>query len=1018
MATNGLNSSSTGLKFTTNEITREIIDNSGRHGFGTLSPATLVHISGSTTPVRIEGLASGTDVRVLASDVNGVMSYRDDVLVSGAIANNTITLSDIDGTNTSLTVQAVTGVTYGGSWDVALAGSGTIGATPVALPFITSGSYNAGTITLSVNGSDESDITITGIDGTDTFVSGGSYTQSTGIIEVTRNDGQSVQLTGSIDLIESGAIADNVITLTDNKGNGNTLTVNAIDDLSYDGTYGLTVGGTGTISSSFELPFITAGSLDIPTGDLTLSINGGLESDIVISGFATSASDTFVTGATFSSGTATLTRNDGNTVDIAGIWTNVPNSALVNDSVTVGTTEIVLGASSTTLAGLTSVTSTAFSGDLTGDVTGNADTATALASGQNFSISGDITASAISFDGTGAVALSASIDSDAVTTIKILDGNVTNAKLANSSLTVGTTSISLGASSTTLAGLTSVTSTSFVGSLTGNASGTAGSLASAQNFSISGDITAPAVSFDGTGAVVLSASIDNDSVTTDKILNGNVTNAKLLNSSFTTSADGAGSSNNSTALGGTLSFTSADNSAEIVADGAGAIDFSVNAGNISLFAISGDTGSVTPNGSSTITWIGGTGIGTSVSGDDLTIAIDSTVVTLDGSQTLTNKTINGSQLVDSSVSNAKLANSSLTLAGDSGTQTLDLGDTSTFQGGDGIDTVAQATDTMVISVDDTFVEVVSRKGSANGYAALDANGRVPSSQLPSSAFEYKGNWNAATNTPTLADGTGDAGDMYRVSVAGNQDLGSGTIDFQVGDYLLYNGAEWDKIDNTDSVSSVNGATGAVVLDTDDIAEGSTNLYDKVVSLSNGTGITTSGTYPNFTITNTDLGSTQNIFKTINLPSGVDPTAGSNTDTLNFTSSDSSVTINGTGSNTVDIIVGASVNTNIFNSDGTLGGNRTVTQDSNTLAFTGGDFTVDGTTLVVDESASAVAIGASAPAASAVLEVSSTTKGFLFPRMTETQRDAIGSPATGLLVYQTDGDEGVYIYKSFGWVQVI
>ena len=1008
MATNGLNSSSTGLKFTTNEITREIIDNSGRHGFGTLSPATLVHISGSTTPVRIEGLASGTDVRVLASDVNGVMSYRDDVLVSGAIAQNTITLSDIDGTNTSLTVQAVTGVTYGGSWDVALAGSGTIGASPVGLPFITSGSYNAGTITLSVNGSDESDITITGIDGTDTFVTGGTYTQSTGVIEVTRNDGTSIPLSGNINLIEAGAIADNVITLSDNLGAATTLTVNAIDDLSYDGTYGLTVGGTGTISSSFELPFITAGSLDIPTGDLTLSINGGLESDIVISGFATSASDTFVTGATFSSGTATLTRNDGNTVDIAGIWTNIPNSALVNQGFTLGSTVIELGDVVGTVAGLTSVTSTTFVGALTG----NADTATALASGQNFSISGDITASAVSFDGTGAVALSATID----------NGAVTNAKLANDSVTVGTTEIDLGTSSTTLAGLTSVTSTAFSGNLTGNvtgnASGTAGSLASAQNFSISGDITASAVSFDGTGAVALTAAIDNDAVVTDKILNGNVTNAKLANSAFTTSADGAGSSNNSTALGGTLSFTSADNSTEIVADGAGAIDFSVNAGNISLFNISGDTGSVTPNGSSTITWIGGTGIDTSVSGDDLTIAIDSSVVTLDGSQTLTNKTIDGSQLVDSSVTNAKLANSSLTLAGDSGSQTLELGDTSTFSGGDGIGTVAQATDNLVISVDDTFVEVVSRKGASNGYASLDANGRVPSSQLPSSAFEYKGNWDASTNTPTLADGTGDAGDMYRVSVAGNQDLGSGTIDFLVGDYLLYNGAEWDKIDNTDAVSSVNGATGAVVLDSDDIAEGSTNLYDQVVSLSNGTGITTSGTYPNFTITNSDLGSTQNIFKTINLPSGVNPTAGSNTDTLNFTSSDSSVTINGTGSNTVDIVVGASVNTNIFNTDGTLGGNRTVTQDSNTLAFTGGDFTIDGTTLVVDESESAVAIGASAPAASAVLEVSSTTKGFLFPRMTETQRDAIGSPATGLLVYQTDGDEGVYIYKSFGWVQVI
>jgi len=56
--------------------------------------------------------------------------------------------------------------------------------------------------------------------------------------------------------------------------------------------------------------------------------------------------------------------------------------------------------------------------------------------------------------------------------------------------------------------------------------------------------------------------------------------------------------------------------------------------------------------------------------------------------------------------------------------------------------------------------------------------------------------------------------------------------------------------------------------------------------------------------------------------------------------------------------------------------------------------------------------------SAALEVSSTTQGFLPPRMTEAQRIAITSPATGLMVYQTDGDEGLYINKSFGWIQII
>jgi hypothetical protein len=61
-----------------------------------------------------------------------------------------------------------------------------------------------------------------------------------------------------------------------------------------------------------------------------------------------------------------------------------------------------------------------------------------------------------------------------------------------------------------------------------------------------------------------------------------------------------------------------------------------------------------------------------------------------------------------------------------------------------------------------------------------------------------------------------------------------------------------------------------------------------------------------------------------------------------------------------------------------------------------------------------ALGTITPNASARLQVDSTTQGFLPPRMTAAQRAAIASPATGLMVYQTDGTEGVYVYSGGAW----
>lgn len=59
--------------------------------------------------------------------------------------------------------------------------------------------------------------------------------------------------------------------------------------------------------------------------------------------------------------------------------------------------------------------------------------------------------------------------------------------------------------------------------------------------------------------------------------------------------------------------------------------------------------------------------------------------------------------------------------------------------------------------------------------------------------------------------------------------------------------------------------------------------------------------------------------------------------------------------------------------------------------------------------------------SAMLDVSSTTKGILIPRMTAAQRAALVLPATGLMVYQTDGSAGYYFNTGTpvtpGWILV-
>jgi hypothetical protein len=89
---------------------------------------------------------------------------------------------------------------------------------------------------------------------------------------------------------------------------------------------------------------------------------------------------------------------------------------------------------------------------------------------------------------------------------------------------------------------------------------------------------------------------------------------------------------------------------------------------------------------------------------------------------------------------------------------------------------------------------------------------------------------------------------------------------------------------------------------------------------------------------------------------------------------------------------------IQNDVGNIKFNTTNTGNIQAILFTTGNF----------------AVGTSTDVASAVLQATSTTKGFLPPRGTNAQRNAISSPAVGLIFYCTDATEGLYIYTSSGW----
>lgn len=162
-----------------------------------------------------------------------------------------------------------------------------------------------------------------------------------------------------------------------------------------------------------------------------------------------------------------------------------------------------------------------------------------------------------------------------------------------------------------------------------------------------------------------------------------------------------------------------------------------------------------------------------------------------------------------------------------------------FSGDFSVKDPSSASHPVSLSYFQTNAVIQSQLGVANGVATLDASGKVPTAQLNVSGLDYLGTWNAATNTPALTNGTGTAGDFYKVSTAGSHDFGAGAIAFNVGDWVIYEGGIWQQVGSHEAVASVNGKTGTVVLVKADVGLGNvdnTSDANKPVSTATQTAL--------------------------------------------------------------------------------------------------------------------------------------------------------------------------------------
>ena len=434
----------------------------------------------------------------------------------------------------------------------------------------------------------------------------------------------------------------------------------------------------------------------------------------------------------------------------------IPNGQLANSSLTIGSTSVALGATQGTFAGLTSLASTTL-------IAGTEDAASAIEIG-----SGNITFEGSTADANEIILTAADATGGDKTltlpnetgTILSTGSSITNSNLANSAVTIGSTSVSLGATQGTFAGLTSLASTTLVsgtvdgansitlasGNITFEGSTADGNeiiLTAADASGSDKTITLPNAT--GTVALLSTLSIASGSGLTYNSGTGEfstnaIPNSQLANSSVTVGSTGIALGGSATTITGLSSITSS----AVVTDDNG---FRVrdNSDNTKQLAFECS------------------GISTSTTRTLTVPDASDTLVVLAATQTLTNKTIAfGSNTVSGTLAQFNTAVSDATLVSTTGSETLTnktiaLGsNTVTGALANGITATTQsASDNSTKVATTAYVDNQVTAGATNEFADNVFRVKDNSDATKKLAFECSGISGSTTRTMTVpnTDGT-------------------------------------------------------------------------------------------------------------------------------------------------------------------------------------------------------------------------------------------------------------------------